>query len=95
MYRHPLKPVLIGAAVGFTLFILPFFLLKAMLFMLIIGGMFKLFGNRRFHWRHRHGLHPSFADTIRHMDEATYKAFRESLSGDYHYRKEIPITDSN
>ncbi len=95
MYIHPFKPILIGIAAGVILFILPFFLLKAALLLLIMGGLFRLFSRRRYHWRQRTGLHPAFTDTIRQMTDEEYQSFRQSLEGGYpyHSRKEIPITD--
>lgn len=94
MYNYPLKPILIGVVVGFALFIVPFFLIKAVIFMLIIGGLLRLLMSRRFRRGHHRGLHPAFADTIRNMTEEEYMMFRQTLSGDYHYRKEVPITES-
>lgn len=94
MHKQPLKPILIGMAVGISLFAVPFFLLKAILFVLIIGGLSRLFAGRRFRWGRNRGLHPAFADTIRDMSDEEYKAFRQTISGDYHHRKEIPITES-
>lgn len=94
MYNYPLKPILIGVVVGIALFIVPFFLIKAVIFMLIIGGLFRLLMSRRFRWGYHRGLHPAFADTIRYMNEEQYMMFRQTLSGDYHYRKEVPITES-
>ena len=52
MYNPSLKPILIGIGVGIVLFALPFFLLKAALFFLIFGAIFRI--ARRLYW----GSHP-------------------------------------
>lgn len=96
MYRQPIKPVLIGVVAGMILFALPFFIFKLMFFALIFGVIYKLASGRHFSRKRRGlrlGLHPVFADTIRHMSDEDYKTFRQSLSGDYHHRQTIPITE--
>ncbi|MBD0258254.1 MAG: hypothetical protein ICV83_21280, partial [Cytophagales bacterium] len=51
MTKQLLKPVLIGILAGAVLFVLPFFLLRTLLFVLLIGGVFRLLAGRRFGWR--------------------------------------------
>ena len=82
MAKQLLKPVLIGILVGAVLFVLPFFLLRTLLFVLLIGGLFRFLAGRRFRWgRYSHGPDPGFspalADTIRSMSEEDYQAFRQ------------------
>ncbi len=96
MYRHSIKPVLIGVLAGLILFALPFLIFRLLFLVLVVGGIFRLVSGRRFSRRHariRPELHPVFADTIRHMSDDEYKSFRQSLSGDYHHRLTIPITE--
>ncbi len=83
MAKQLLKPVLIGILAGAALFVLPFFLLRTLLFFLFIGGLFRLLAGRRFGWgRWRRygpdgGFTPALADTIRSMSEEEYQAFRQ------------------
>lgn len=84
MNREILKPILIGVLLGAALFIMPFFLLRAIVFFLIIGALFRLFRGRRFGRWHHPQLHPAFADTIRNMNEQEYNAFRQKLEGPYY-----------
>lgn len=94
MYRHPIKLLLAGMIAGIVLLILPFFLFKLMFLVLMAAGIYRLVSGR-YPRRSRRlpGLHPLLADTIRHMSEEDYRLFRQSLSGDYHYRQTIPITE--
>jgi hypothetical protein len=83
MTKQLLKPVLLGILAGGVLFVLPFFLLRTLLFFLLIGGLFRLFAGRWFSWRgrygysHDRGFSPALADTIRSMSEEDYQAFRQ------------------
>ncbi len=91
MNREIVKPILIGILLGAALFIMPFFLIRALVFFLIIGALFRLFrGGRRFRrWHHRE-LHPAFTDTIRDMSEEEYKVYRQKLEANfygYHAKK--------
>jgi hypothetical protein len=88
MTKQLLKPVLLGILAGGVLFILPFFLLRTLLFVLLIGGLFRLLAGRRFGWgRYGYGpdrghgpdrgFTPALADTIRSMSEEEYQVFRQ------------------
>ena len=95
MYRSPLKPVLLGFVLGIVLLAIPFFLLKAALFFLLIGALFRFVGRRIFWNRHaRFGSrgytyalagHPAFADAIRNMSEEEYGTFRQKLADEQSY----------
>lgn len=73
MKSFPVRPVLAGVLIAAAIFLAPFFLLRAALFILLIGGAAKLLGyGRRGQWRQRHhrgigwnvpfqSLHPSAA----------------------------------
>ncbi len=84
MDREIIKPILIGILLGAALFIMPFFLIGAIMFFLIIGALFRLFRGRRFGRWHRRELHPAFADTIRDMSEEEYKIYRQKLETHYY-----------
>ncbi len=91
MYNPPFKPVLFGMGIVLVLFVLPFFLLKAALLLLVFGVIFRLgrrmvgprmfgargFGSRRAPW----GVswHPVWTDTIRAMSDDEYQSFRQTL----------------
>jgi hypothetical protein len=84
MTKQLLKPVLIGILAGAVLFVLPFFLLRTLLFVLLIGGLFRFLAGRRFGWGrydygrgYDRGFSPALADTIRSMSEEDYQAFRQ------------------
>lgn len=96
MSREILKPILIGVLLGVALFMMPFFLVRALVFFLIIGGLFRLFrGRRRMgRWQQQPELHPAFTDTIRDMSEEEYKTYRQKLEAiyfGYNNKKEITI----
>jgi hypothetical protein len=83
MTKQFIKPILIGILAGAAFFIMPFFLLRALLFFLIIGALFRLFRGRRYWgWRGGRfsGFHPAFADTIRNMSDEEYNAFRQKFN---------------
>ena len=94
MYHSPLKPVLLGVVLGVVLLAIPF-LLKAALFFLLLGVLFRFVGQKIYRSRHgRRGAgryayalagHPAFADTIRHMSEEEYGTFRQKLSDESAY----------
>ncbi len=91
MYNPSFKPVLFGMGIALLLFVLPFFLLKAALLLLVFGAVFRLgrrmfgprlfgaqgFGLRRAPW----GVswHPVWTDTIRAMSDDEYQSFRQTL----------------
>ncbi len=82
MTKQILKPVLIGVLVGTALFVLPFFVLRTLVLLLIIGGLFRLIVGRWSGWRGYRGnggFHPALADTIRSMSEEEYQAFRQKF----------------
>ena len=98
MYQFNAKPLLVGLVLGVLLFAIPFFLLKALLFFLIIGAALRILGRIRYAGRYRrrrfapYGLawHPAFADTIRSMSDEDYGTFRQQLT-DEPYRTSARI----
>lgn len=75
-----LKSILAGLLLGATMFVLPFFLLRIAVFVLLIGALFRLFGGNRLRrggWGRRLGPTPAFADRIRQMNDEEYTAFKQ------------------
>ena len=58
MKRFPFRPIFAGILIGTAIFFAPFFLFRAALFILIIGGLFRLFGRRWYGMHYRHGGFP-------------------------------------
>ena len=82
MNNNLLRSILAGALLGAALFIMPFFLLRVLVFFLIIGALFRLFGGRRFRrggWGpgRGYGYMPAFADRIRQMSDEEYNQFKQ------------------
>lgn len=76
------KSILAGLLIGAALFIMPFFLLRFVVFFLIIGALFRLFGGGRFRrrgwgpgWGYRGGY--AFTDRIRQMSDEEYSQFKQ------------------
>ena len=65
MFTSILKVILSGILGGIFLFLIPFLLLKALLFFLFIGLIFRLFGGRRHfgRWRRYHD-YPHFQENF-------------------------------
>ena len=89
MYNPSFKPLLFGVSIALVLFVLPFFLLKAALLLLVFGVVFRLgrrlFGGRSFGARHAPwgvSWHPVWTDTIRAMSDDEYQSFRQTLRPD-------------
>lgn len=79
MAKQIFKMILIGILAGVALFMMPFFLLKVLVFFLIIGAICRLWwgGRRRGGWG---GYHFAYADKIRNMNEEEYKAYKEKMN---------------
>jgi hypothetical protein len=75
MTTQILKTILVGAAIGTALFFMPFFVLKVLIFILVAGMIFRLFGRRR--WAEPAGW--AYADKIRHMSDEEYDHFKEKF----------------
>ncbi len=73
MTKEIFKTVAAGILAGIVLFMIPFLLIKVIVFFLLIKAIFRLLGGRR-RW---HGMHPAFAHKYQNMSEADRKAFME------------------
>ena len=72
MNRQIIKPIIGGLLLGTALFLVPFFVLKVLIFFLVIGLLFRLFGRRR----HRGPWGWALADKIRTMSEEEYNDYK-------------------
>lgn len=89
-----LKPILAGILIGAALFFMPFFVLRVVAVFLIIGGLFRLFGGRRFGGGYGRGFHPAFADNIRNMSEEEFKAFKQNNINSFGWRNTRPTAEN-
>ncbi|HOZ84845.1 MAG TPA: hypothetical protein PK191_05105 [Niabella sp.] len=90
MKRSILKPILAGVLLGTAIFFIPFFVLRVLVLIIIVGILFRLFGRRRF----GSGWHPGFADKIRNMSNeeyAQYKARFGHRCGGFHNMTPAPV----
>ena len=75
MNYQVLKTILFGALIGAALFYMPFFVVKVLIFFLIIGFIFRVFGRRRYYgpsgW--------AYADKIRGMSDEEYDSFKNKF----------------
>jgi hypothetical protein len=65
------KTVLAGILAGVALFMIPFFLIRILIFFLLVKAIFRLLGGRRRYW----GRYPAYAYSCRTMSEDDRKAF--------------------
>lgn len=94
------KSILAGLLIGAALFIMPFFLLRFVVFFLIIGALFRLFGGGRFRRRGwgrgwGYGRDYAFTDRIRQMSDDEYGQFKQRYAYDrYGDDKDRKSTDN-
>jgi hypothetical protein len=81
MNRSILKPIIFGVLFGAAAFFAPFFLVKAILFILIIGLISRMFWGRRGSWNHYRHYHLAYADSIRNMTPEQYAEFKAKGNG--------------
>ncbi|MBX9782717.1 MAG: hypothetical protein K2X48_05400 [Chitinophagaceae bacterium] len=94
MIQQIFKVIPGGVLAGFALFIMPFILIKLVIFFLLIGLLFRLFGGRR-RWHHRHafyGINPQkkheYAQRWRNMNEDERKSFLQKMESELFKSKE-------
>jgi hypothetical protein len=77
MTKHILKTILAGVLAGAALFIMPFFLIRILVFFLIIGAVIRLLGGGR----HRCGgrRRYAFAEKFSNMTEEERAAFKQKM----------------
>ena len=73
MTKQFFKTVLAGALAGVLLFMMPFIILKVLIFFLLIKAIFRLMGGGRHrgHWRY------AYADKFKNMSEEERSAFMQ------------------
>lgn len=94
MIQQIFKVVLGGILAGFALFIMPFVLVKLVIFFLLLGLIFRLFGGRR-RWHHRHafyGINPQkrheYPQRWHSMSEEERKTFLQKMESEFFKGKE-------
>ncbi len=71
MITQVLKTILAGILAGVVLFMMPFIIIKVLIFFLLIKAIFRLMGGRR----HRHHWRYAYAHKYQNMSEEERKAF--------------------
>jgi hypothetical protein len=78
MKRSVFKPIIAGILIGAAIYFAPFFALKTIFFILIIGAIFRMFSWRRYHWRSHYYV--AYTDKIRSMSEEEYNQFKSRMN---------------
>lgn len=82
MNKSILKKIVAGILLGAAAFYMPFFLIRTLLFILIIGALIRLFVRPRFGKRFGgRGFHLAFANKIRTMSDEEYAGFKQGIGG--------------
>lgn len=92
-----LRSILAGLLLGAALFIMPFFLIRLVVFLLIISILFRLFGGNRFRrggWGRDwgYGRTPAFTDRIRQMSDEEYEQFKQRYAPSSHRSYQGPTS---
>ncbi len=74
------KAIAAGLLAGIALFLAPFFLIRVLLFVLIIGLIFRLVGGRR-RWHRGYGFwhNPEYVRRWHSMTDEERKAFKDKM----------------
>lgn len=75
MTKQILKTILAGILAGAALFVMPFFLVRILAFIMIIGAIIKLLSGGR----HRFRKHYAFAEKFENSTAEEKEAFREKM----------------
>jgi hypothetical protein len=85
MIQQILKVALGGVLAGLALFIMPFVLMKLVIFFLLLGLIFRLFGGRK-RWYYRHAFYrinpqkkQEYAQRWRSMNEEERSSFIQKM----------------
>lgn len=73
MTKQILKTILAGILAGAALFVMPFFLIRVFVFIMIMAAIIKLLAGGRY----RYGRHYAFAEKFANSTEEERAAFRE------------------
>ena len=76
MNYHVIKPIVGGLILGSIFFFFPFFVVKVIGFLLILGMIFWIVKGRRSHWRRFAFVHP---DKIRSMSDEEYESYKANF----------------
>lgn len=88
MYYSIFRPVLFGVLLGLGIYFIPFFILKVLLFFVIVGALIRFFIFRRIRRFFTGQLFiTGYADRIRRMSDAEYKKHKQRYQrGFYSYQ---------
>ena len=89
------RPIIAGILIGAALFFVPFFFVRFLLFVLVIGAIFRFFIGRRFRG-YRRGFDAAFTDNIRNMSDEEYNRFKQNVDqgcGYHNYNRTQPTTN--
>jgi len=78
-----IRPIIAGILIGATLFFMPFFFVRIILFFLVISLIVRFFIGRR--WGYRRRFDATFTDNIRNMSEEEYNRFKQNMAQDCGY----------
>lgn len=99
MTKQILKVVLAGALAGAALFIMPFLIIRLVVFFLLISLIFRLVG-RRGHWQHqswRYGIDPqkryAFAKRWHSMSTDERTSFMQKMESEI-FNKQESVTET-
>ena len=83
MNSQIIKTIIVGALLGAAIFAAPYFVLKAFVFLLVIGLLIRLFRGRRYYRRGPWGFHGgmAFAEKVRSMSDDEFEEFKSNCGG--------------
>jgi len=77
MMKRTFRTILAGILFGMVLFFMPFIIIQAMIFALVLYVFFRFFVRRRIRNAHFGKFNYAFADDIRQMSDEEYEAFKQ------------------
>jgi len=94
MSNRVLKAIGIGLLAGTAIYFAPFFLVRVLIFFLIIGLIFRLFGWRR-RWYRGYGFwhNPAYARRWHSMTDEERKAFMEKMEKELFNKQDPTVTN--
>ncbi|MCE3227242.1 MAG: hypothetical protein K0S32_1793 [Bacteroidetes bacterium] len=79
MKRSIFGPIIFGILFGAAAFFAPFFLLKAVFFLMIVGFIFRMFWWRRRAWHYGYHYQLAYAEKVRNMSEEEFSQFKNKF----------------